>query len=72
MISPRIQLPLFTALLFIVIASPDIFKFTNDALGEPLLRSRFIQLGGSPTKLGLVVHSIVFFLIMYLFTITRK
>lgn len=66
MIPATIQAPLFSALLFIVIASPTTFKLVNDALAQPIFRMPAVQ-GGVPTKFGLLLHALVFFAISYTF-----
>lgn len=66
MIPATIQAPLFSALLFIVIASPTTFKLVNDALAQPIFRMPAVQ-GGVPTKFGLLLHALVFFAISYMF-----
>ena len=55
---------LMSGLLFFLVSLPITFRFTQKIIGNPLgltLADRF-----GPTTLGLVVHSIVFFLIVRL------
>jgi hypothetical protein len=66
MISPKLQLPLASALVFVILASPTTFKFMNDTVGVPLLKTKFIE-SGVTTNAGLIVHGVVFFLIAYAF-----
>lgn len=64
-IPPQIQAPLFAALLFIVIASPVTFTFVN-SLVEPLLGLKVAQ-NGQPTRVGLILHAMVYFGLSYAF-----
>lgn len=66
MFPQQFQAPLFSALLFLVIASPATFKLVNDLLTVPLFKTKAIS-NGSPTKFGLVIHSVVFFALSYVF-----
>jgi hypothetical protein len=62
--SPMVAIPLFTAIVVLIVASPVIFKLTNDTIATPL-RLRFASPAGVPTRAGLLVHSGVAFLLMY-------
>lgn len=66
MIPPQIQAPLFAALLFIAIGSPATYKLTNDLLTQPILKTK-THIGGMPTKFGLLLHAVVYFVISYFF-----
>lgn len=66
MIPATFQAPVFAALLFIVVGSPVTYKFTNDFLTHPLLKTR-THVGGMPTNFGLVLHAVVFFALTYTF-----
>jgi hypothetical protein len=72
MLSPKLQIPVFAALLFIVVSSPDVYRFTNDTLGEPLLKMKTVVAGGAPSKFGLILHAIVFFALMYVFNTAAR
>lgn len=65
-ISPKFQAPVFSALLFIVIASPTTFKFVNDFISVPVLRTKAVN-AGVPTKFGLLLHALVFFALSFAF-----
>lgn len=65
-VSPRLMNTLFVATLFLVIASPTVFTLVDNTLGRPILRMRLTQ-NAVPTRLGLVVHAIVFALLYYFF-----
>lgn len=66
MIPLQFQAPVFAALLFIVIGSPVTYKFTNDFITHPILKTK-THVGGMPTKFGLVLHALVFFALSYTF-----
>lgn len=66
MFPEQIQAPLFAAVLFIVLGNPVMYKLTNDFLTMPLLKSR-THVGGMPTKLGLLLHAVVYFALCYTF-----
>jgi hypothetical protein len=57
MLSPRIKLALFVALVYLLVASPWTFDKTSALIGEPL-GMPFVA-GGVPTSTGLVVHAAV-------------
>lgn len=57
----KLMISLWSALLFILIASPFLFKFVNGLLGGSIASS-----DGLPNVYGLIVHGLVFFLIVYL------
>ena len=63
---PSVQIPLFAALLFLVLAHPRTFDFVDDKLGG-LLNAELVGATGRPTRLGLLVHALVFFLITLAF-----
>ena len=52
-----------SALIFILIASPFMFRFTQEYIGVPL-RVPLINQIGVPTIPGLAVHGIVYMLIV--------
>lgn len=64
MASMAIQAALFTALLFIIISSPPVYKLTN-AVSSKIIKLRLADTAGNPTRAGLVVHALVFFGVMY-------
>lgn len=55
---------LFAALLFIIISSPPAYQLTGGVV-DRLLRKRLCDAAGNPTRLGMVVHALVFFGIFY-------
>jgi len=59
-----LQAPAFAALLFIVVASPTVFKFV-DSLASPV--GVKVAVNGVPTRMGLLVHAAVFFGLTYTF-----
>lgn len=61
--SPLIAIPLFVALLFLVVGSPVVYGWTDAYLGG-VLKMSFVE-GGVPTRVGLIAHSAVMFLGMY-------
>ncbi len=54
---------IYTTILFLVIASPFMFKFVNSLLGSLL---KICNKNGCPTGAGLILHSIVFALLLRL------
>ena len=67
MASMAIQVSLFTALLFIIISSQPVYKITN-GITTKVARLRLADAAGNPTRAGLVVHSIVFFAVVYAYS----
>lgn len=61
--SPLIAIPLFAALLFLIVGSPTVYAFTDSTLAAPLGTS--FSDGGAPTRIGLIVHAGVTFLAVY-------
>lgn len=53
---------LYSALVFLLIASPPMFKLVNMVLGKlvPIASS-----AGCPTTAGLLLHTVVFFFIIF-------
>jgi hypothetical protein len=62
--SLAIQAALFSALLFIIISSPPLYKITN-TVSSQVLNVRLADAAGNASRVGMVVHSLVFFGIMY-------
>ena len=63
-LSPLTAIPLFTALIVLIVGSPVIFKLTDKYLASPL-KLTFASKDGLPTRLGLFVHAGVAALLMY-------
>jgi len=61
-----IQAPLFAAILFLVISAPTTYSVTNDYLTQPLFQLH-TQHNGVPSRFGLLLHSIVYFALVYTF-----
>lgn len=57
----KIKASIMAALLFIVLASPEVFGFMQKALGSVVK----ITSGGVPTAAGLVLHGLVYGLVTY-------
>lgn len=64
--SPLTAIPLFTALSFLIVGSPVVYKITNKYIAKPLKLS-FVENGGEPNRTGLIVHAIVIAILMYVF-----
>lgn len=62
--SPLVAIPIFTALSFLVVGSPIVYKFTDKRIGK-LLRLDLASPAGVPTRAGLILHAIVIGLLMY-------
>ncbi len=65
-LSPRVLNTLFVAALFLIIANPAVFGLVDRTLGRPILRTRITD-NGVPTRLGLLVHAVVFGALYYFF-----
>jgi hypothetical protein len=57
--------PLFAALLFVVLSSPPAYRATNSILKNTSLKT--LSEAGAPTKIGILVHAAVFFLLSLAF-----
>lgn len=55
---------LFGALLFIIISAPAVYQVTNKLVGG-VIGQRLADQAGNPTRLGLVVHALVYFAAFY-------
>ena len=66
---PRIQVTLFSALVFIIISSFGVYNITNKYLARPL-GFKFVNEDGFPTRLGVAVHTIVAGSLMYAYLVT--
>jgi hypothetical protein len=64
--SPLISIPLFTALSFLIVGSPVVYKFTDAKIAR-FLKLDFADENGNPTNAGLVVHAIVLAILVYVF-----
>lgn len=52
----------YSAVIFLILASPPVYKFVNKLLGSVV---SIADSSGCPTVAGLVIHSIVFGLIVF-------
>lgn len=66
-LTPKILDSVFFALVFFILASPLTFRLVDKVIGQPLLRKKLIE-NGVPTRLGMVVHALVFGIIFYFFS----
>lgn len=64
---PRIQNSIFFGLLFVVLSSPLTYALVDGTLGKAVLRTRIIE-NGVPTRVGLIIHGIVYALAYYFFS----
>lgn len=71
MASLAIQAALFAALLFIIVSSQPVYKFTN-GISSSVLKLRLADTAGNATRAGLVVHALVFFGVMYAYARMNK
>lgn len=62
--SPLVAIPVFTALAFLIVGSPVVYKFTDAKIGGPL-KLDLATPAGLPTRAGLILHAIVLGLILY-------
>ena len=63
-LAARTHTALFAAFVFIVAASPRVFKVVDGLLGAPL-GLRLASYDGRPTRLGLVLHAALVFGLVY-------
>ncbi len=70
MIPVKLQLVLFTILVTIIISARQTYRFTNHYIGEPL-KMPFLT-GEFPTSTGILVHSLVAGILMYLYLLTFR
>jgi len=61
---PVMQIPLFAAVLFVVLAHPSTFAFMDARLG-PILHMDIAGVNDRPTRYGLLLHAAVAALLMY-------
>lgn len=71
MASMAVQLSLFAALLFIIISSAPVYKATN-SISERVIKLKLADSVGNATRAGLIVHSLVFFAVLYGFARMNK
>lgn len=66
---PLTQIPLFAALLFVILGSPAVYKLVDGLVSKltggalPIVDPST----GAPTKAGLLVHGAVYFLLAHLY-----
>lgn len=58
-----LQLPLFVALVFLIVSSPAVYRLTDKA--GSAVGMRLADSTGSPTKTGMVAHAVVMFAVTY-------
>ncbi len=63
-LTARTQTALFAAFVFIVAASPRVFKTMDCWVAQPL-GQRFARGDGRPTRLGLIAHALLVFALLY-------
>lgn len=62
-ITQKVSATLQAVLVFYIIANPMTFRLVDSLLGGVV--GRIANSGGSPTALGLIVHSLVFGAVVY-------
>jgi hypothetical protein len=60
----KLTATLICVMIFIIISLPATYKFTDSIFGG--LTSHFIDASGCPTLYGILIHSLVFGIIIYL------
>lgn len=70
MIPVKVQLVLFTILVTIIVSAPATYKVTNQFIGLPL-KYPFVMVG-QPTPIGILAHSLVAGILMYLYLLTFR
>jgi hypothetical protein len=68
---PKLQLTLFSILVFLVINSQRTYSLTNAYIAEPL-NLEFMDDYGNPTQTGMIVHALVAGLLINLYLMTFK
>ena len=71
MLSVKMQLVLFSILAFIVIGSPSVYHLTDKFVGQKI-GFPYVTPFGAPTPAGLLVHSLVFGLAVWLYLRTFR
>ncbi len=66
-VKEKLNISAFSGLLFYLIANPTTFKFVSNLLGRWVADST-----GCPTNTGVMLHSIVFILVIYITMNNRK
>lgn len=64
MSSLAVPAALFGALLFIIVSAPRVYQITDKLIGS-VIQNRLADAAGNPTRLGMVVHALVFFAAFY-------
>ena len=68
----KIQLVLFTILVTIIVSAPATYDVTNMLIGKPLNMPFVTIVTKKPTSAGILVHSLVAGLLMYLYLLTFR
>lgn len=68
---PKLQLTLFSILVFLAVSSQTLYSKTHTYIAKPL-RLTFMDADGYPTSLGRVVHALVAGLLTNLYLMTFK
>lgn len=66
MLSVKMQLVLFSILVFIIVGSPSAYNLTDKYIGQHI-GYPYVTPYGAPTPSGLFVHSLVFGLLIWLY-----
>jgi flagellar biosynthesis protein FlhB len=61
----KIRIALVAIILFMLVSSPCMYRFMESILG----RIMTVSVDGMPTNMGLLLHSILFGLLLYLFMV---
>jgi hypothetical protein len=70
MLSVKLQLVLFVALITLIVGSPMTYKLTDKLIGSPL-KMPFVIVG-VPTVTGQIVHAIVAGLLTWIYLLTFR
>ena len=69
MLSVKLQLVLFSVLVFLIVSNPMTYKLTTMVTSN----IGFVTIQGeAPTKMGIFLHALVFGLLMYGYLLTFK
>lgn len=71
MLTPKQVTTITLALLFIVISSPLTYKIVENTLTKPLIGLKITQ-QGAPTRIGLILHAVVFALLVHFIVVKKR
>jgi hypothetical protein len=70
LLAPRVQITLFAVLVFLVVGLPSTYELTDSLVARFGLD--FVDVDGTPTKLGVATHACVAGLLTWSFLLTVR